>query len=70
MAADAGPPTGTIPYMTPFPVAADPSPSQLIPDVLHPEMPLAERAIARFSLSRKRAIGKSTRALPGKTPEH
>lgn len=57
MAADTGPPTGAIPYMTPFPVQDDPTPAQPIPDVLHPEMTLAERASARFSLSGKHAIG-------------
>ncbi len=57
MAADTGPPKGTVPYMTPFPMAGDPSPPRPIPDVLHPEKTLAERALARFSLSGKHAVG-------------
>lgn len=64
MAADTGPPTGAIPYMTPFPVANDPLPPQPIPDVLHPENTLAERALARFSLSGQHAIGKRSLFSP------
>ena len=69
MAADTGPPTGTIPYMTPFPIAADPPPPKPIPDVLHPEMTLAGRASARFSLNGKRAIGEYAKGLSGETLE-
>ena len=65
-----GPPKGTIPYMTPFPTAADPPSPQPIPDVLHPKMTLAERGSARFSLSGKHAIGKYAKELPGKILEH
>ena len=58
MATDTGPPAGTVPYMTPFPIADDPPPPQPIPPVLHSEKTLAERASARFSLTGKHAVGK------------
>lgn len=57
MAADTGPPKGEIKFMTPFKIADDPPPSQPIPDVVHPEKSPADRAIARFSLAGKKAIG-------------
>ena len=53
-----GPPKGEIKFMTPFRIADDPPPSGPIPEVRHPEKSPAERAIARFSLAGKKAIGK------------
>ena len=73
MASDTGPPKGTVPYMTPFPIAPDPFPPKPIPDVLHSEMTPTERASARFSLKGKRAVGKSdvlASNLGEKEPEH
>lgn len=73
MAAATGPPTGALPYMTPFPIADDPPPPQPIPDVLHPEKTLAERASARFSLNGKHAIGRYSILNPkswGEVVEH
>ena len=55
-----GPPKGDIKFMTPFPIADDPPPSGPIPEVKHPEKSPAERAIARFSLTGKKAIGNET----------
>ncbi|KAI4158462.1 MAG: hypothetical protein LQ342_007418 [Letrouitia transgressa] len=51
-----GPPQGSLPMMTPFPVASDPPTPKPIPDVLHPEKTPTERAALRFSLAGKRAI--------------
>ena len=57
MADDTGPPKGDIKFMTPFPIADDPPPSGPIPEVRQPEKSPTERAIARFSLVGKKAIG-------------
>lgn len=46
-----------IKFMTPYPIANDPPPSQPIPDVQFPEKSPAERATRRFSLAGKNAIG-------------
>lgn len=56
MASSTGPPTGTIPYMTPFATAHDPPAPKPIPDLQNPEKTPAERAAARFSLSGRHAI--------------
>lgn len=57
MAADTGPPKGEIKFMTPFPIADDPPPSQPIPPVRNQEKTPAWRAKDRFSLAGKAAIG-------------
>ena len=57
MSTDTGPPQGQLKYMTPYPIAPDPPTPKPIPDLLHPEKFLAERAAARFSLAGKHAIG-------------
>ncbi|KAL8793858.1 MAG: hypothetical protein Q9195_003584 [Heterodermia aff. obscurata] len=56
MSTDTGPPQGELKYMTPFPIAPDPPTPKPIPDILHAEKSLAERAAARFSLAGKHAI--------------
>lgn len=60
MADDTGPPKGDIKFMTPFLIADDPPPSGPIPEIRQPEKSPTERAIARFSLVGKKAIGKET----------
>ena len=57
MADHTGPPKGDLKFMTPFKVADDPPPSEPIPQVRYPEKIPTERAIARFSLAGKNAIG-------------
>ena len=57
MADDTGPPKGDIKFMTTFQVADDPPPSEPIPQVRYPLKTPTERAIARFSLVGKKAIG-------------
>ena len=52
-----GPPQGQLKYMTPFKIADDPPLPKPIPDVVHPAKSTAERAVARFSLAGKTAIG-------------
>ena len=55
-----GPPKGEIKLMTPFPIAEDPPPSKPIPDVVRPDLLPAERAVHRFSLAGKSAIGQAS----------
>ena len=57
MADHTGPPKGDLKFMTSFKVADDPPPSEPIPQVRSPEQTPSERAIARFSLAGKKAIG-------------
>ena len=57
MADHTGPPKGDLKFMTPFIVADDPPPSEPIPKVKYSEKTPTERAIARFSLVGKKAIG-------------
>ena len=57
MAEDTGPPKGELKFMTPFKIADDPPTPQPIPNLVHPEKTLAERAAARFSLAGQNAIG-------------
>ena len=57
MATDTGPPQGQLKYMTPFRIAPDPPTPKPIPDIVHPESSLTERAALRFSLAGKHAIG-------------
>lgn len=59
MASSTGPPQGTLRYMTPYPIAAQPPTPKPIPDVVHPEQRPAERAAERFSLAGRSAIGTS-----------
>ena len=65
MDTDTGPPQGNLKYMTPYPIAADPPTPKPIPDLVHPEYSLTQRAISRFSLQGKHAIGMAT---PGLSP--
>ena len=57
MSTDTGPPQGQWKYTTPYQIAPDPPTPKPIPDLVHPEKSLAERAAARFSLAGKHAIG-------------
>lgn len=57
MAGMTGPPQGTLKYMTPYAIADDPPTPKPIPDLAHPDVSPGERAVKRFSLSGKRAIG-------------
>ena len=57
MNTDTGPPQGNLKHMTPYPIAADPPMPKPIPDLVHPEYSLTQRAISRFSLQGKHAIG-------------
>ena len=60
MADDTGPPKGDLKFMTPFMVVDDPPPSEPISKVKHPEKTPTERAMVRFSLAGKKAIGQET----------
>lgn len=48
--------------MTPFAIAHDPPTPKPIPNLQYPERTPAERAAARFSLSGRHAIGKSSQS--------
>ncbi|KAL8872017.1 MAG: hypothetical protein Q9174_002280 [Haloplaca sp. 1 TL-2023] len=56
MAANAGPPQGSLKHMTPYPTASDPPTPKPIPDVEDPEQTFQERAGKRFTLTGKIAI--------------
>ena len=66
MAEQTGPPKGQLKYMTPFQIAADPPTPKPVPDVKSSGNTPAERAVARFSLAGKTAIGQ----IVGRVPYH
>ncbi|KAL8969435.1 MAG: hypothetical protein Q9197_004341 [Variospora fuerteventurae] len=56
MTSSSGPPVGTLKYMTPYPIADQPSTPKSISDVVYPDRRPAERAVKRFSLAGRSAI--------------